>query len=126
MDSASSKVRAAWGFAWRWTALFLVLSFVTQIWANPYGGGFSELIGWSILFGLISTGLVTAVASSSRPNASPDSAFRAAIAGQVCGAVVFAVYHVVASPPRSGDWWMGPACAAVFVAVWAMTKYASK
>jgi hypothetical protein len=57
----SFKVQATLRTAVAWSILYLVASFVTQLWAGSQyspgqGGGLRELLQWSALFGLIAVG----------------------------------------------------------------------
>lgn len=112
-----------WGIAWRWAALYLVLSFVTQIWAGSQfsagqGGGFQELVGWSVAFGVIAVGVSVERGISGRRVIDPQAVFIAGVVGQVIASVVAIVWFTSKGGPAPGDWWLGPAGAALCVAVW--------
>lgn len=112
-----------WGIAWRWAAFYLVLSFVTQLWAGSQfsagqGGGFRELVGWSIAFGVIAVGVSVEREINGRRVIDPQAAFVAGVVGQVIASVAAIAWFTSKGGPAPGDWWLGPAGAAVCVAVW--------
>lgn len=111
------------GLAVRWTLLYGVLSFVTQLWAGSQysvgqGGGLEELIRWSVIFGVISVVVAVERTINGDRVIEAGATFTAAVVGQVVGTAVAVAWFTTKGGPSYGDWWVGPAVAAVAVALW--------
>lgn len=117
-------VTVALGLAWRWTALYAVLCFVTQVWAGSQyspgqGGGLAELVKWAAIFGAIAVAVAVERVVNGRRLVEPMAAFFAAVVGQVVGTGLALAWFTYKGGPQAGDWWIGPAFAAAGVALWA-------
>lgn len=111
------------GLAWRWLVFYGILSFVTQLWAGSQyspgaGGGFVELALWSALFGVIAVAVVVERAINGNRRFTAKSTFIATILGQTVGAVIAIAWFSSKNGPQQGEWWIGPAFAAVAVTLW--------
>lgn len=111
------------GLAWRWALLYAVLSFLTQLWAgNAYsqgqGGGLAELIKWSVIFGLIAIAVTVERAINGNRVLVGGAVFLAAVVGQTIGTGVALYWFTTKGGPVTGDWWIGPAFAALAVTLW--------
>lgn len=116
-------LRVATGFALRWVLLYGVLSFVTQLWAGSQfsqgqGGGLGELIKWSAIFGAIALAVVAERAINGSRVIDVKAAFIAAVIGQAIGTAVALLWFTAKGGPTAGDWWVGPAFAALTVTLW--------
>lgn len=102
-----------------WVGWFLPASFVTQIWAGSsfspgQGGGFRELIFWSLLFGFLLLVFVAFAKEIGYTRADTDEVRMAIVIGFFLGALYF-VYRVSATGgmPSTGSWWPAPAGSAL-------------
>lgn len=116
-------LRAGAGFAVRWVVLYGVLSYVTQLWAGSQysvgqGGGLGELIKWSTIFGAIALAVVIERVVNGSRVIDGKAAFYAAVVGQLVGTGVALWWFTAKGGPAAGDWWVGPACAALAVTLW--------
>lgn len=110
-------------FVLRWTLLYGVLSFVTQLWAGSQfstgqGGGFGELIKWSAIFGAIAVAVVVERAVNGSRVIDGKASFYVAVVGQLIGTGIALMWFTAKGGPTAGDWWVGPACAALAVTLW--------
>ena len=104
-------------FARRWFALFVPLAFITQIWAGSRfspgkGGGLTELLLWTVLFGAIATVLVARRAWTDPATNWVSLAATATIIGFIIGAVLAVFWFQSTGGPSTGKWFIGPATAA--------------
>lgn len=111
------------GFGVRWALLYGVLSFMTQLWAGGQysagqGGGLAELVRWSVIFGVIAVAVVAERAINGDRVVEARASFMAAVVGQLIGTALALVWFTMKGGPREGDWWVGPAVAALCVALW--------
>lgn len=111
------------GFGVRWVLLYGVLSFVTQVWAGGpsstgQGGGWAELIRWSVIFGVIAVAVVVERVVNGDRVVDAGASFLAAVVGQAVGTGLALVWFSSRGGPREGDWWIGPAMATLCVALW--------
>lgn len=111
------------GLAWRWALLYAVLSFLTQLWAGStysqgQGGGLAELIKWSVIFGLIAIAVTVERAINGNRVLVGGGVFLAAVVGQAIGTGVALYWFTAKGGPIAGDWWVGPAFAALAVTLW--------
>lgn len=111
------------GFGVRWALLYGLLTFVTQLWAGSQysagqGGGVAELIRWSVIFGVIAVGVVVERVLNGDRVVEAGASFMAAVVGQAAGTGLALVWFTSKGGPVEGDWWIGPALAALFVALW--------
>ena len=118
-----AAVNVGWGLAWRWAAMYAVLCFVTQLWAGSQysagqGGGLGELVMWSAMFGVVAIVIAVERAINGSRVIDPGAAFVAAVVGQAVGAAMAIAWFTAKGGPTPGDWWIGPAIAALFVALW--------
>lgn len=118
----SFKVQATLRVAVAWCVLYLVASFVTQLWAGSQyspgqGGGLRELLQWSALFGLIAVGGCLYLVPSRGPkHEDPHWAPLLGLFGGYLLGLVWAVFAFTAkNGPSPGDWWVCPAMSCVGV-----------
>lgn len=111
------------GLAWRWVLLYAVLSFVTQLWSGSaysqgQGGGLAELIRWSVIFGVIAVAVTVERAFNGNRVLISGAVFLAAVVGHAVGTGIALYWFTVKGGPAAGDWWVGPAAAALAVTLW--------
>jgi hypothetical protein len=115
----TGKVRVTLALAGTWAGFYLVASFITQIWAGygsteGLGGGFTELISWSALFGVLSIAAALLLLPSNYEGA---GVFVALFAGYVVGLIYGFVRFVTVGLPKPGDWWIAPAASCCLILV---------
>lgn len=111
------------GVAWRWAALYAALCLVTQLWAGSQysagqGGGLAELVGWSVVFGLVAVGASVERAINGDRVVDPGAVLRVAAVGHGLGTAVALGWFTAKGGPERGDWWVAPALAALAVVLW--------
>lgn len=105
-----------------WCGAFIPLSLVTQLWAGSQyspgqGGGLRELLGWSALFGAIVLVMVTERQIRAPGEGCTEYVLGGGVPGFIVGAVSAVVWFTSKNGPTTGDWFVGPACAAAGAAV---------
>jgi hypothetical protein len=118
--TSSFKIRSSIRTGIAWVLLYGVASLVTQLWAGSQyypgqGGGLGELVGWSVLFGLITVILNLYIVPSRGPKHGDPN--WAPLLGIVNGYVFGLVWAIIAftsnNGPQPGDWWVCPALSCV-------------
>lgn len=120
MDRA---IAVGFGVAWRWALLYAVLCFVTLLWAGSQfspgqGGGLTELVQWSVMFGLITVAAAVERAINGDRVIDPKAVMLAAALGHAVGTGIAVYWFTQKGGPHPGDWWVAPACATVLAAFW--------
>ena len=122
LDVGSFKVRATLKTAVAWILCYLPASFVTQLWAGSQfspgqGGGLSELLRWSGLFGCLTVVGCLYIVPSSGP-VHGDQHW-APLIGLFGGYLLGLIWAVIAftekGGPGPGDWWVCPAMSCIGV-----------
>lgn len=129
--SVRRPARQAATFAAGWLLMFVPAAFVTQIWAGAstspgQGGGFSELMGWVALFGVIATVLVAVGANRHGAGDAGERATMGSRIGFAVGAVIAIVWFTTKGGPSVGDWWVGPCVAALGAVIGSFTSRRSR
>ncbi len=122
LERNSLKVGATARTAAAWALLYVVASFVTQIWAGSefspgQGGGLSELLTWSGIFGAIAVGGCFYLTPSRTPkHGDPHWApLMGLFVGYFLGTVWAVVSFTAKNGPQLGDWWVSPAMSCIGV-----------
>lgn len=115
----SGKVRTTLQLAGTWAIFYGIASFVTQLWAGSdfskgQGDGITELISWSVLFGVFTLVCAFFLLPSDYEG---GSVFISLFIGYGVGLVYATVDFTVNGPPRPGDWWIAPAASCCLVLV---------
>lgn len=116
-------VAVGFGVAWRWAALYAVLCFGTQLWAGSQystgqGGGLNELVRWSAVFGVVTIAASVERVLNGDRVVDPQAVLIAAIVGHGIGTAFAMWWYTSKGGPRTNDWWVAPACAALFAVLW--------
>ncbi|MFI6233993.1 hypothetical protein ACIBD9_10610 [Micromonospora sp. NPDC050784] len=118
----SFKVQATLRMAVAWSILYLVASFVTQIWAGSQfspdqGGGLRELLQWSGIFGLIAVAGCLYLVPSRAPKHGDQhwAPLLGVFGGYLLGLVWAVLAFTQKGGPDPGDWWVCPALSCVGV-----------
>lgn len=83
----------------------------------PKGGGFMELIAWVAVFGVASIAMVAERCIRTDPTGVSGRAQTGALVGFLVGGVAVIAWFSSKGGPGTGDWFIGPAGAAVGVAI---------
>ena len=120
---SSFKVWGTLRTALSWLGLYLPASFVTQIWAGSQyspgqGGGFGELVKWSLVFGAAAVLVCALLVPSEAPRF--GDRYWVPLGGLFGGyglGMAWAVYAFsMKGGPSPGDWWVCPAMSCIGVA----------
>lgn len=115
----SGKVRSTLQLAGTWAVFYGIASFVTQLWAGSdfskgQGDGLTELISWSVLFGVFTLTFALLLLPSDYEG---SSIFISLYVGYGVGLVYATIDFTLNGPPRPGDWWVAPAASCCLVLV---------
>lgn len=104
----------------RWAIASVVLSGITQLWAGSgaspgNGGGFAELILWASVFGAIVVAMTWDRARHANHPVDAESVWNSAAVGFVIAGLIAVVWFTAKGGPTTGDWFVGPAGAALAV-----------
>lgn len=111
------------GVAVRWVLLYVPLVFVTQLWAGSQyspgqGGGWQELALWAGIFGVVTVAACVERAFNGDRIVDPQAVLKVAAIGHVVGAMIAVFWFTAKGGPNRSDWFIAPATATVFVALW--------
>ena len=104
----------------RWAIASVVLSGIAQLWAGSgaspgQGDGFVELMLWSAIFGAIAVIMTSERARNGEHPVDADRVWSAALWGFGIAGVLAIAWFSAKGGPTAGDWFVGPAGAALAV-----------